>query len=113
MLAIMEVIGLPPRSLIAQATRRKVFFDDDYNPIIKPNSRGKVRKPGSKPLDMILKVADPDLVQFLTVSHPLEFYFAAILGLFRMETGEATEATRSSLDTLDPKGHHRESINKT
>jgi dual specificity tyrosine-phosphorylation-regulated kinase 2/3/4 len=74
MLAIMEVIGLPPRSLIAQATRRKVFFDDDYNPIIKPNSRGKLRKPGSKPLDMILKVADPDLVQFLIVS-VFSFYF--------------------------------------
>ena len=50
MLSIMEVIGLPPRSLIAKATRRKVFFDDDYNPIIKANSRGKIRKPGSKPL---------------------------------------------------------------
>jgi hypothetical protein len=48
--AIMEVIGLPPRSLIAKATRRKVFFDDDYNPIIKPNSRGKVRRPSGKPL---------------------------------------------------------------
>ena len=33
--AIMEVIGLPPRSLIAKATRRKVFFDDDYIPILK------------------------------------------------------------------------------
>ena len=43
-----------------------MFFDDDYNPIIKPNSRGKLRKPGSKPLDLILKVADPDLVSFLT-----------------------------------------------
>lgn len=50
MAAIMEVIGLPPRSLIAKAQRRKVFFDDDYNPIIKPNSRGKLRKPSSKPL---------------------------------------------------------------
>jgi len=50
MAAIIEVIGLPPRSLIAKATRRKVFFDDDYNAIIKPNSRGKIRKPGSKPL---------------------------------------------------------------
>ena len=48
--SIMEVIGLPPRSLIAKATRRKVFFDDDYEPILKPNSRGKVRKPASKPL---------------------------------------------------------------
>jgi dual specificity tyrosine-phosphorylation-regulated kinase 2/3/4 len=50
MASIMEVIGLPPRSLLVKATRRKVFFDEDYNPIIKPNSRGKMRKPGSKPL---------------------------------------------------------------
>ena len=30
MAAIMEVVGVPPRSLIAKATRRRVFFDDDY-----------------------------------------------------------------------------------
>ena len=30
MAAIMEIVGIPPRSLIAKATRRKVFFDDDY-----------------------------------------------------------------------------------
>jgi len=30
MAAIMEVVGIPPRSLIAKATRRKVFFDEDY-----------------------------------------------------------------------------------
>lgn len=30
MAAIMEVVGVPPRSLIGKATRRKVFFDDDY-----------------------------------------------------------------------------------
>jgi hypothetical protein len=68
MASIMEVIGLPPRSLIAKATRRKVFFDDDYNPIIKPNSRGKMRKPGSKPLSEHQKLNDPDLVEFLNVS---------------------------------------------
>lgn len=65
MAAIMEVIGQPPRSLIAKATRRKVFFDDDYNPIIKVNSRGKLRKPGTRPIEQIIKVNDPDLVEFL------------------------------------------------
>eukprot|EP00347_Sterkiella_histriomuscorum_P013004 403366381 len=65
MAAIMEVTGLPPRSLIAKASRRKVFFDDDYNPIIKVNSRGKLRKPGSRSIESIIKVNDPDLVQFL------------------------------------------------
>ena len=68
MAAIMEVIGQPPRSLIAKATRRKVFFDDDYNPVIKPNSRGRLRKPGQRPLESIVKVNDPDLIEFLKVS---------------------------------------------
>ena len=48
--SIMEIIGVPPRSLIAKATRRKVFFDDDYQPILMPNSRGKLRKPMSRSL---------------------------------------------------------------
>jgi dual specificity tyrosine-phosphorylation-regulated kinase 2/3/4 len=30
MQCIMEVKGVPPRSMIVLATRRKVFFDDDY-----------------------------------------------------------------------------------
>ena len=34
MASIMEVVGIPPRSLIDKATRRKVFFDDDYQPIM-------------------------------------------------------------------------------
>lgn len=69
MAAIMEVIGQPPRSLIAKATRRKVFFDDDYNPVIKPNSRGRLRKPGQRPLESIVKAGDPDLIEFLKVTH--------------------------------------------
>lgn len=69
MAAIMEVIGVPPRSLIAKATRRKVFFDDDYNPMIKVNSRGKLRKPGTRTLDMLLNLNDPDLMKFLKVTN--------------------------------------------
>jgi hypothetical protein len=67
MAAIMEVIGVPPRSLIAKSTRRKVFFDDDYIPVIKVNSRGKLRKPASRTLDMLLNLNDPDLMKFLKV----------------------------------------------
>ena len=33
MQCIMEVKGVPPRSMIVVATRRKVFFDDDYRPL--------------------------------------------------------------------------------
>jgi len=68
MASIMEIIGVPPRSLIAKATRRKVFFDDDYRPIMKANSRGKIKKPGSKQLGDILKTSDSDLIDFLNVN---------------------------------------------
>jgi len=65
MAAIMEIAGVPPRSLIAKATRRKVFFDDDYQPILVPNSRGKIRQPNSKTLADALKINDPDLIEFM------------------------------------------------
>jgi dual specificity tyrosine-phosphorylation-regulated kinase 2/3/4 len=42
-----------------------VFFDEDYNPVIKVNSRGKLRKPASKDLQAMLKTTDPDFVDFL------------------------------------------------
>jgi len=65
MAAIMEIVGIPPRSLIAKATRRKVFFDDDYQPLMIPNSRGKVRQPSSRTMGDALKINDPDLIEFL------------------------------------------------
>ena len=46
----MEVKGVPPRSMIVVASRRKVFFDDDYRPLQQPNSKGKVRIINSKNL---------------------------------------------------------------
>lgn len=61
----MEVKGVPPRSLIVLATRRKVFFDDDYNPITTPNSKGKVRKPNSKNLEKMMDCEDPTFVDFI------------------------------------------------
>jgi serine/threonine protein kinase len=67
MALMMEVKGIPPRSVLARATRRKVFFDDDYQPIIVANSKGKVRVPSSKPLSSILSCNDPDFVDFIDV----------------------------------------------
>ena len=61
----MEVKGIPPRSLIVLATRRKVFFDDDYNPIVQPNSKGKVRKPNSKSLEKMMDCEDGSFVDFI------------------------------------------------
>ena len=64
----MEVKGVPPRSMIVMASRRKVFFDDDYNPIITPNSGGKIRMPGNKNLYTLMNCSDRDFVDFIDVS---------------------------------------------
>jgi len=68
MALMMEVKGVPPRSVLARSSRRKVFFDEDYSPIITPNSRGKVRMPGAKHLFNLMNCSDKDFVDFIDVS---------------------------------------------
>jgi len=58
MQCIMEVKGIPPRSMLVCASRRKVFFDDDYRPIIAPNTKGKIRQIKSKNLKNMLQADD-------------------------------------------------------
>ena len=65
MSCIMEVKGVPPRSLIVMATRRKVFFDDDYNPLLSPNSKGKTRRPNTRSIAKLLNCDDPLFVDFI------------------------------------------------
>lgn len=67
MQAIMEVKGAPPRSMIVVATRRRVFFDDDYRPIQAPNSKGKMRHISSKKLSSLMQCENPqsDFVDFI------------------------------------------------
>ena len=61
----MEVKGLPPRSMIVLASRRKVFFDDDYQPLATPNSKGRVRKPNTKSLEKLMNCEDSTFVDFI------------------------------------------------
>ena len=75
MALMMEVKGIPPRSVLVKSSRRKVFFDDDYNPMITPNSRGKIRMPGNKNLYTLMNCSDRDFVDFIDVSTPLLFIF--------------------------------------
>ena len=65
MAMIMEIKGIPPRSVLARATRRKVFFDDDYQPILASNSRGKIRIPGTKQLSNMMDCPDKDFMGFV------------------------------------------------
>jgi len=65
MALMMEIKGIPPRSVLARSSRRKVFFDEDYNPIITPNSRGKIRIPGNRDLNKMMNCSDKDFVDFI------------------------------------------------
>jgi hypothetical protein len=64
---MMEIKGIPPNNILEQSTRRKIFFDSAWNPILAPNSRGKVRKPKSKTLANVLKCSDMNFISFLEV----------------------------------------------
>jgi dual specificity tyrosine-phosphorylation-regulated kinase 2/3/4 len=61
----MQVKGEPPRSMIVLASRRKIFFDDDYKPIQNPNSKGRVRQPNTKKLKQLMNCDDDHFVNFI------------------------------------------------
>ncbi|CAG2163530.1 unnamed protein product [Oppiella nova] len=58
--------GTPPLSVLEASTRRRLFFDSKGNPRNTTNSKGKKRKPGSKPLGQALNCNDNDFVDFLS-----------------------------------------------
>ena len=63
---IMEICGAPPAHILDVASRRKLFYDDEYHPALKPNSRGKLRKPLTKTLSGVLRCNDKNFLNFLT-----------------------------------------------
>jgi dual specificity tyrosine-phosphorylation-regulated kinase 2/3/4 len=62
---IMEILGIPDKQVLALSTRKHLFFDDNNQAIIVPNSRGKERTPNSKQLERVLKCQDPKFLSFL------------------------------------------------
>ena len=60
----MEIYGVPPSDVLALAQRKNLFFENN-EPILTPNSRGKVRQPKTKTLQDILMVKDKDFLNFL------------------------------------------------
>ena len=63
---MMEVLGAPPRYVIDQSPKRHNFFTADYQPILQPNSRKKVREPSTKSLGVQVGYDEEELfVQFL------------------------------------------------
>ncbi|KAG9391107.1 Protein kinase domain [Carpediemonas membranifera] len=62
---IMEVMGVPPHHVISNASRRKLFFDGQNQPLPVVNSRGRKRRPGTKDLATALRCNDKDFLSFL------------------------------------------------
>merc|ERR1719359_746629 len=62
---IMEIFGTPPKRMLEEGTRKKMFFDQNSVPRIVPNSRGKKRRPSSKDLASALRTTDMKFVEFL------------------------------------------------
>ncbi len=47
---MMELLNVPSKELVEQASRRKLFFDTDGGPRLAANSHGKMRIPGEDPV---------------------------------------------------------------
>jgi dual specificity tyrosine-phosphorylation-regulated kinase 2/3/4 len=62
---IMELKGVPEEYLLDLASRRKLFFDADNNPIIVENSKGRKRRPNTKSLKTKLNCTDAEFLDFL------------------------------------------------
>ena len=65
LLCIMEIFGIPPKHVLAQSTRSKLFFDETGAPRIVPNSRGKIRTPATKTLEDALQCEDVNFLDLL------------------------------------------------
>lgn len=66
---IIEMVDIPSQAVYDQSQRRAKFFNEgphgEYEPIMLKNSRGKLRKPGGKPLALLLGDEDPDFLDFV------------------------------------------------
>jgi serine/threonine protein kinase len=62
---IMEICSVPEPYLLEQASRRLTFFGEDGSPILKVDSKGRLRKPGGKTLAQALRTTDEGFLSFL------------------------------------------------
>lgn len=62
---IMEIYGAPPKEVIKLSSRGHLFFHKNGEPILSPNSRGKIRNPSSKSLSYVLRCDDDKFLDFI------------------------------------------------
>jgi dual specificity tyrosine-phosphorylation-regulated kinase 2/3/4 len=63
---IMEIYGVPPKDVLQISSRKHLFFQNKQDPILQPNSRGKIRYPSTKNLEGILRCSDKNFLDFLS-----------------------------------------------
>lgn len=63
---IMEIFGVPEKSMISQCSRRKLFFDSVGNPRIHVSSKNVKRYPGTKSLKKVLKTNNDVMTDFIS-----------------------------------------------
>jgi dual specificity tyrosine-phosphorylation-regulated kinase 2/3/4 len=63
---IMEILDVPPISLLAKGARSHLFFEKDGTPIITPNSHGKRRYPCTKDIQQVMECDDSLFMNFIT-----------------------------------------------
>ena len=65
MFVIMEVLGLPPKALLANASRAHLFFDSDLDPLPHVAKSGRLRCVASRPLDRVTSKANQSFLDFV------------------------------------------------
>jgi dual specificity tyrosine-phosphorylation-regulated kinase 2/3/4 len=81
---ILELRGLPPKSMLMTATRQKVFFDHSNNPLMELDSKGRFHVPGSRTLQQKLKTSEEHFLQFLSVLPPSSPRSAVLTGILSL-----------------------------
>ena len=66
MACVMEINGVPPRSLLDRSERGKKYFESSGEPKLVANSKGKKRVPNSKDLGSLLRCTDRGFIDFLS-----------------------------------------------
>ena len=62
---IMEVKGLPPDEVLEQGKRSHIFFNKESEPILKRNSSGRIRQPGTKKLGELMQTDNKVFIDFI------------------------------------------------
>ena len=60
-----ELLGTPTEKMLFRAKRKSYFTDDDGEMIPYKPAKGKPRKPGSKPIESVVKTDDKKFLDFL------------------------------------------------